>query len=257
MDSDEDNVDIKNKDNVNIKNENVDIENMDDLINQYVETKKYRNKSELSLQWPFRCLVVGASSLGKTNVVLNIILKQLDFDKIYLYFKDETEDKYQFLISYFTSIEKQYNEENDTDDKIIEWSTNPEEIVKCDELDENKQNLIVIDDMVVDKHQEQIEDLFIRCRKRNTSIIYQTQNLFKTPQNIKKNCNYVILFSTNKGEMREIAKQYGSDLDSKEFIKIYQDAIREPFGWMLIDSRTPHLPLRYRSKFDGLYIPPN
>lgn len=239
--------------------ENIDdlmkIENMDDLINEFIPQKKYRNKSVLTMQWPFRCLVVGASSIGKTNVVMNIILKQLDFDKIYLYFKDETEDKYGFLISYFTALEKQYNAINDTEEKILEWSINPKEMVKCNDLDENRQNLIVVDDMVVEKKQQQIEDLFIRCRKRNTSIIYQTQNLFETPKNIRKNCNYVILFATNKREMNEIAKTYANDIDRDEFIRLYKDATSEPYGWMLIDMKTPHLAMRYRSKFDGMYVP--
>lgn len=233
----------------------LEIENMDNLINQFIPKKVYKNKSDLSLQWPFRCLIVGASSIGKTNVVLNIILKQLIYDRIYLYFKDSTENKYQFLISYFQMLEKKYNEENGTDEKILTWSTNPDDIIDCDSLDDSKQNLIIIDDYVVDKHQEKIEDLFIRCRKRNTSIFYQTQNIFKTPQNIKKNCNYIILFSTNKGEQREIAKQYGSDLEFKEFIKIYNEATSKPFGWLLIDLVTPYKVLRYRDKFDGLYKP--
>lgn len=233
----------------------LEIENMDDLIAQFVPQKKYRNKCDMTMQWPFRCLIVGASSIGKTNTVVNIILKQLNFDKLYLYFKDSTEDKYQFLISYFQVLEKKYNEENDTDEKLIEYSTDPNEIIACDDLDEKIQNLIVIDDMVVEKHQEQIEDLFIRCRKKNASIIYQTQNLFKTPQNIKKNCNYIILFSTNKGEQKEIAKQYGSDIDYQEFLKIYRDATSSPFGWLLIDLKTQHLCMRYRSKFNGLYCP--
>lgn len=233
----------------------MDIENMDNLINQYIPKKKYRNKNELAMQWPFRCLVVGASSKGKTNAVLNVILKQLEFDKLYLYIKDETEDKYQFLISYMTSLEKKYNKENDTDEKLLEWSTNPKDIVKCDDLDDDKQNLIVIDDYVVEKKQEQIEDLFIRCRKRNTSIIYQTQNLFKTPQNIRKNTIYVMLFPTNKREQQEMAKQYANDIEYKEFLKLYQEATSDPHGFMLIDTKTNHLPMRYRSKFDGLYLP--
>jgi hypothetical protein len=232
----------------------LEIENMDDLINEYIPKEKYRNKSELTMQWPFRCLIVGSSSKGKTNVVLNIVLKQLDFDKLYLYYKDSTEDKYQFLISYMTSLEKKYNEINEDDEKLIEHSTSQSDIVKCDDLDPSKQNLIIIDDMVVEKHQEEIEDLFIRCRKRKTSIIYQTQNVFRTPQNIKKNCNYIILFGTTKSEMREIAKVYATDIDFKEFMRIYKEATSEPYGWLLIDMAASNIHMKYRSRFDGMYV---
>lgn len=232
----------------------MEIENLDNLIEEYIPKKAYRNKNELAMQWPFRCLIVGASSFGKTNTVLNIILKQLDFDKLYLYFKDETEDKYAFLISYFTSLENKYNEENGFEgEKLIEYSTDPKEIVKCDDLDNDKQNLIVIDDYVVERKQKQVEDLFIRCRKRNTSIIYQTQNLFETPKNIRKNCNYVILFATNKREQQEIAKTYANDLDYHEFIKLYKECTSVPYGFMMIDMKSPHSCMRYRNGFDGLY----
>ena len=60
--------------------------NLDDLRNEY---KKEHNK-----KWPFvpdhpnRILIIGGSGSGKTNVWLNLIKEQDDFDKIYLYAKD-------------------------------------------------------------------------------------------------------------------------------------------------------------------------
>ena len=42
-------------------------------------------------------LIIGPSGLGKTNALLNVIQKQ-DNNKIYLYTKDLSESKYQFLI---------------------------------------------------------------------------------------------------------------------------------------------------------------
>lgn len=234
----------------------MEIENMDNLIREYVPKTPTRNKCELAMQWPFRCLIAGASSRGKTNLVLNIIMKQLIFDKLYLYFKDESEDKYEFLISYFTALEKKYNDENGTDEKIIEWSTNPNDIVAYDDLDKEKQNLIVMDDMVLDKNQEKNVKLFTMGRKRNASTIYQTQNLFATPQNIRKNCDYIILFSTNKREINELAKSYATDIPYDEFVRIYKDAVSEPYSWFLIDANAKHVSFKYRCKFDGLYKPP-
>ena len=40
----------------------------------------------------------GGSGSGKTNALLNLISQQDDIDKIYLYAKDLSESKYQFLI---------------------------------------------------------------------------------------------------------------------------------------------------------------
>ena len=46
----------------------------------------------------FRSSVIGGSGSGKTNPLLNLINEQDDIDKIYLYAKDLSEPKYDFLI---------------------------------------------------------------------------------------------------------------------------------------------------------------
>ena len=71
--------------------------NFDDYANE--------NKTKHNLKWPYipdhpyRILIAGASGSGKTNALLNLINKQPDIDKIYLYAKDPYEAKYQDLIN--------------------------------------------------------------------------------------------------------------------------------------------------------------
>ena len=61
------------------------------------------NNKEHNEKWPFipdhshRNLIIGGS--GKTSALLNLIKKQDDIYKIYLYAKDLSEPKYEFLIS--------------------------------------------------------------------------------------------------------------------------------------------------------------
>ena len=70
-------------------------------FNEYVN----ENKTEHNKNWPhtpdhpYRILIIGCSRFGKTNVLLNLIEKQADTDKIYLYAKDPYEAKYQYLIN--------------------------------------------------------------------------------------------------------------------------------------------------------------
>ena len=71
--------------------------NFDDYANE--------NKTEHNLNWPYipdhsnRILLIRGCGSGKTNALLNLINRQPDIDKIYLYAKDPYEDKYQFLIN--------------------------------------------------------------------------------------------------------------------------------------------------------------
>ena len=69
---------------------------------------------QYSLKWPhipdhpYRILIIGGSGSGKTNALLNLINKQLDIDKIYLYARDLYGDKNQFLINKRESIGLKY-----------------------------------------------------------------------------------------------------------------------------------------------------
>ena len=55
-------------------------------------------------KWPYipdhsyRILKIGGSGSEKTNALLNLINKQNDIEKIYLYAKDLSEPKYEILI---------------------------------------------------------------------------------------------------------------------------------------------------------------
>ena len=43
-------------------------------------------------------MIIGGSGSGKTNTLLNLIKEQSDIAKVYLYEKDLSEPKYEFLI---------------------------------------------------------------------------------------------------------------------------------------------------------------
>ena len=80
----------------------------------------HENKRQPSPDWPcipdhpYRILVIGGWGSGKINALLNLINKQLNIDKIYLYAKDTCETKYQFLINKRKSMGlKHFNDPND------------------------------------------------------------------------------------------------------------------------------------------------
>ena len=71
--------------------------NFDDYVS---ENKTKHNKNwPYTPDHPYRILIIGGSGSGKTNVLLNLIEKQPDIDKIYLYENDLYEAKYQYLIN--------------------------------------------------------------------------------------------------------------------------------------------------------------
>ena len=70
--------------------------NLDNIVNKNNE-KHNENRSYIP-DHPYRILIIGSSGSGKTNTLLNLIKKQEDIDKMYLYAKDLSEPKYEYLI---------------------------------------------------------------------------------------------------------------------------------------------------------------
>ena len=60
--------------------------------------KKHNEKRPFIPDYPCKIMIIGGSGSGKTNTLLNLIKEKDDIDKIYLYEKDLSEPKYEFLI---------------------------------------------------------------------------------------------------------------------------------------------------------------
>ena len=70
--------------------------NLDNITNE--NNKEHNEKSPFIPDHPYRILIIGGSGSGKTNALLILIKEQDDIDKIYLYAKDLSKPKYEFLI---------------------------------------------------------------------------------------------------------------------------------------------------------------
>ena len=152
----------------------------------------------------YRILIICGSGSRKTNALLNLIKEQDDIDKIYLYAKDLSEPKYEFLIK-------------KREDVGIKYCNDPNAFIECsNRMDDIYQNindynpsrkrkiLIVFDDMIADimtnkKFQAIIKELFIRCRKLNISLVFITQSYFSVPKDVRLNStHYLVMKLTTK-----------------------------------------------------------
>ena len=70
--------------------------NLDNIVNN--NNQQQNQKWSYLPDHPDRVLIIGGSASGKTNALLNLINEQKDIDKIYLYAKDLSELKYEYLI---------------------------------------------------------------------------------------------------------------------------------------------------------------
>ena len=209
--------------------------------------------------WPFRMLIIGPSGSGKTNMLLHLIqnLNNIDpIDKIYLYAKDLSEPKYEYLI-------------NKREQAGIKYFNDPTAFIECsDDMNNvftnidnyNKQRkrkiLIVFYDMIADIMNNKnfkaiIKELFIRCRKLNVSIVFIAQSYFRTPKDARLNStHYVIMKIQNKKELQSIAQENCGDIDLKDFLNMYKKFTNDLYSFMIIDTTLPSgHSMRFRKNF--------
>ena len=87
-----------------------------------------------------------------------------------------------------------------------------------------------------------VTELLIRGRKLNISIAFITQSYFKVP----KLYTFFIMKISNKKEVQQIALNHSSDIDFKNFIKIYKKCTAEPYSSLVNDRTLPSdNPLRF------------
>ena len=70
--------------------------NLDSITNK--NNKKYNEKWPYIPNHPYRIIVIGGSGSGKTNALINLINEQNGIDKIYLYARDLSEPKHEYMI---------------------------------------------------------------------------------------------------------------------------------------------------------------
>ena len=109
--------------------------------------------------------------------MLNLIKGKDDIDKIYLYVKDLSEPKYDFLIKKREDVEIKYCNDPNAFIGFSNTMDDAYENIDDDNPSRKRKILIVLDDMVADimsntKFQAIIKELFIRCRRLNISLVF-------------------------------------------------------------------------------------
>ena len=95
-----------------------------------------------------------------------------------------------------------------------------------------------------------VTELFIRDRKLNISIVFITQSYFKVPKDVRLNStHFFIMKIPSKREFQQINLNHSSDIDFKDFMKIYKKYTK-PYSFLVNDTTLPSDdPLRFRKNF--------
>lgn len=230
--------------------------------NQLVDTSKFEDNRNINLnenmpQHPFRWLFIGSSASGKTNALINI-LKHLYFDKIVIICPTvNMQGKYLYLVDQLEkrdkAIKKKLHKSLILEPGFSTFERMPDDLLE--QLDHEQQNLIVFDDLLCasKRDEKQIQDIFIRGRHKNASMIYLTQSYYKVPRPLRLQANaFNIFHSVNRSELGQLYRDLGISISRNKFINTISDLIKMPYSFIHIniDSKVP-----YRDdKFEPLMI---
>ena len=179
----------------------------------------------MKLIHPFTCIISGPSGSGKSSLVVDIILKKqitpAPFNIVWLYAEDQPLYRKLSSVTFIRNI---------PDD--IETRFKP-----------SKTNLLVIDDLMTKAHSDdRLTRLFsVGSHHRNLSIIFIVHNLFhygREMRTMSLNSHYLVLFKNPRDNLQItiLARQMYPG-QSKFLLEAFQDATKEPHGYLLIDLK--------------------
>ena len=241
-----------------------------------VQTGGKRNNSPFFPK-SLRGLLIGRSNGGKTNLLLNLLLRPgwLDYEVLMIYSNSLHQTEYQLLKRGFEmGLSKEqisnliYNQsvidpliaitnyKGTCDGNIsAKFFENESDIPDPKTLDPKLKNLLILDDCYLGK-QSAAGSYYSRGRHNNCDTLYISQNYFALPRNsVRENSNFIILFPQNSKSISHIYQDHASELNYEEFFNFCQSCWSKKFDFVTIDLTSDILYGKFRKNIQTFYIP--
>ena len=190
------------------------------------KTKENSKKLNNIFDEDFRLLIAGESGCGKTNTLMHILRKPLDYyDKIYIYSPNLHQEKIQDFKDLMDSISEKVGY------SVLEID-GPEKIKNTNEYPSENRKIVVFDDVInaPEKFQKIIANHWTDGRHHGISPIYLSQSYYDTPKKLRLNCSNMILYPpTTKNHSNLIAKENMIDTNLFDNLK--------PFEFLFLDKK--------------------
>jgi hypothetical protein len=216
----------------------------DVIPKKYIDDVENPNEHLHNIKLPFRMCVVAPSGSGKTNFLLNLIKVfsqgEGTFSDITIVTRNKDEPLYNYLEGEFEQI------------RIKEGMTGTP---KLDDMEKQTNHLVVWDDLVLSKNLNNVEEYYMRARKKNCSVVFLSQSYYDIPKFIRKNSNYLVLLDLggSKREQTAIMNEWSTDLDKDELKAVYNDAVSVPLRPLIITGGKVARNKKYRKGWLDYY----
>ena len=124
----------------------------------------------------------------------------------------------------------------DKSDVVCNFYQSAEGVSESRELNWEKKNLMVFDDLLL-KKQNICESYYVRRRQSNVDCFYLAKNYFTLPrQTIRENADFICLFPQDVKNLNHIFDDHvGSDMTKEEFRQLCKEAWEKQHGFAVID----------------------
>ena len=97
------------------------------------------------------CVIAGSTGSGKTNLMLNLLMKEetLNYSHVYIYSSTLNQPAYEYLIKYYRDLEKLILQETKHVVQIAHFFDADDEILNPSKLDKTKNHIMIFDDVML------------------------------------------------------------------------------------------------------------
>ena len=194
----------------------------------------------LPFQHPTTIMFAGPTGCGKTQLLLSVIERKMiqPPPKRIICVYGEWQDAYDKLRSIATK--------NSVKLEFVHNPSSEEMETVYESIKPSIPNLVIVDDQMSsrkitkDSGGDCLTKLFTQgSHHRNLTVIYIVQNVFHQSSNMRSislNTHYLVLFKSprDKTQARVLGQQM-YPRNNNFLVSAYEDAISEPFGYLLID----------------------
>ena len=181
-------------------------------------------EADLRFQCPSGCMVVGPSMSGKSHFILELLKnRSLYFNPVLV----------RVVYAYGIWQTAFYNIDG------IKFVKGAEGLAGV-EFNSSQPSILVVDDLIKELcNNKELSTLFTReMHHKNITVFFLLQNLYrqgKSMRDVALNCQLLILFKSPRDT--EQIKVLGRQLGIKEFDKAYREAIKQKYGYLIINLK--------------------
>ena len=175
------------------------------------------------------------------------------FTKIVIIAKQIQEPLYKWFIDKIREVEERLKKRK-INKQIIFFSDDLADLPEINSFDDDDTSIIIVDDMVLEKKgMKNVEEYFIRARKKYISLMFIAQSYFDIKSIIRKNCDYIILKKiASVRDLTRICSEYGMAGEKDKVIQLYKQSQKDENNFFMIDAKSTNPNLKYRINFEGV-----